>query len=88
MFPTPRGRPLGRTALWRALKGNEVDGSVHGFRSSFRDWCGETGVAHELAEMALAHAVRNQTEAAYLRSELFERRRQLMDNWAAYVVGG
>ena len=78
MFLTPRGRPLGRTALWRVLKGNEVAGSVHGFRSSFRDWCGETGVAQELAEMALAHAVRNQTEAAYARSDLLERRRRLM----------
>ena len=88
VFPTPRGKPLVRTALWRVLKENEVAGSVHGFRSSFRDWCGETGVAQELAEMALAHAVRNQTEAAYARSDLLERRRRLMADWASYLAQG
>ena len=55
---------------------------------SFRDWCGECSNApREVAEAALAHAVRNKVEAAYARSDLFERRRVLMDNWAAYLAG-
>ena len=60
--------------------------TTHGFRSSFRDWCSE--VAHadrEVAEAALAHATGNQTERSYARSDLFERRRHLMKEWAAYV---
>ena len=60
----------------------------HGFRSSFRDWCGECSNApREVAEAALAHAVRNKVEAAYARSDLFERRRVLMDDWASYLAG-
>ena len=58
----------------------------HGFRSSFRDWAAEeTNHPREVVEAALAHAVANQTEAAYARSDLFERRRRLMDEWAAYL---
>ncbi len=61
----------------------------HGFRSSFRDWATEvTDHPREVAEAALAHKVRNQIEAAYRRSDLFERRRRLMDDWAAYLAGG
>ena len=60
----------------------------HGFRSSFRDWAAEeTDHPREVAEAALAHKVRNQIEAAYRRSDLFERRRRLMDDWAAYLAG-
>jgi integrase len=62
--------------------------TVHGFRSSFRDWCGD--VAHaprEIAEEALAHAVGNQTERAYRRRDALQRRRELMEGWAAYVSG-
>ena len=58
----------------------------HGFRSSFRDWAAEeTDHPREVVEAALAHVVRNQVEAAYARSDLFERRR-LMDEWAAYLA--
>ena len=58
----------------------------HGFRSSFRDWASEcTDAPHAVMEAALAHAVRNQAEAAYARSDLFARRRELMDAWAAYI---
>ena len=60
----------------------------HGFRSSFRDWAAEeTDHPREVIEAALAHVVRNQTEAAYARSDLFGRRRRLMDDWAAYLAG-
>lgn len=60
--------------------------TVHGFRSSFRDWCGD--VAHaprEIAEQALAHTVGDQTERAYRRGDALEQRRKLMAAWAAYV---
>ena len=58
----------------------------HGFRSSFRDWASErTDHPREVVEAALAHAVRNQTEAAYARSDLFERRRHLMEDWGEYL---
>ena len=61
----------------------------HGFRSSFRDWAGEeTDHPREVIEAALAHVVRNQVEAAYARSDLFERRRVLMDDWARYLAQG
>ena len=59
----------------------------HGFRSRFRDWVAEeTEHPREVAEAAFAHKVRNPIEAAYRRTDLFERRRQLMDDWEAYSV--
>ena len=58
----------------------------HGFRSSFRDWAsGRTNHPREVVEAALAHVVGNQTEAAYARSDLFERRRRLMRDWSSVV---
>ena len=60
----------------------------HGFRSSFRDWCGETRPeGREVAERALAHVVRG-VEGAYARSDLLERRRLLMEAWGAFACGG
>ena len=59
----------------------------HGFRSSFRDWAAEeTDHPREVAEAALAHVVRNPIEAAYRRTDLFKRRRRLMDDWEAYLA--
>ncbi len=59
----------------------------HGFRSSFRDWAAEqTNHPREVIEAALAHVVQNRVEAAYARSDLFERRRVLMNDWAEYLV--
>lgn len=69
-----------------APKGFGLPFTVHGFRSSFRDWAAETtDHAGEVVEMALAHAIRNKAEAAYRRGSLLEKRRQLMDAWAAYL---
>lgn len=65
---------------WRDPNSEKV--TPHGFRSSFRDWCGDTGQPRELAEAALAHAIGDATERAYARSDLFERRRVLMAAWA------
>jgi len=62
--------------------------TVHGFRSTFRDWVAErTSFSRDLAETALAHTVGGTTERAYWRSDLFEKRRELMDDWAAYCSG-
>jgi integrase len=70
--------------LLRRLK---VDATVHGFRSSFRDWVAEqTDVPREVAEAALAHVHENKVEAAYRRSDFFEKRRQLMNAWCEFVL--
>ena len=62
--------------------------TVHGFRSSFRDFAAEcTHAPHAVMELSLAHAIGNAVEAAYARSDLFERRRQLRNQWAAFITG-
>jgi integrase len=61
--------------------------TVHGFRSAFRDWGGErTSAPRELLEVALAHSIGNQTEAAYARGDLLEKRRRLMQQWAMHCA--
>jgi hypothetical protein len=72
-------------AMNMLLRRMKVDATVHGFRSAFRDWAAEsTGYAHEVCEMALAHMIENKAEAAYRRGDLFEKRRRLMADWAAF----
>ena len=86
VFPgMKRGRPLSDMTLLKILRDMKVDATVHGFRSSFRDWCAEeTSFSGEVAEAALAHAIPNKVEAAYRRTDFFDKRRKLMDAWAAY----
>ena len=86
VFPGQRqGRPLSVMAMEMILRRMEVAVTVHGFRSSFRDWAGEeTDFAREIAEAALAHVVGDATERAYRRGDALERRRKLMDAWAAF----
>ena len=86
VFPSQRGRALTDDAISKLTRENGIDAVPHGFRSSFRDWCGDTGVAREVAEACLAHTVRNQVEAAYARSDLLERRREVMQQWAQYLT--
>jgi integrase len=84
---TKPGRPLGRNALSKLVASLGIDATVHGFRSSFRDWCGEqTNFPRELAEHALAHSVGNVVEQSYARSKLIEKRRQLMLQWERFVA--
>ncbi len=80
------GTPLSNTSMLMLLRRMNRKGlTVHGFRSSFRDWCAEqTNYPREVAEMALAHVIVNQAEAAYRRGDLFEKRRRLMVEWAKY----
>jgi integrase len=85
VFPGLRG-PLSDMSLTAVLRRMGVDATVHGFRSTFRDWCSErTSHASEVAEMALAHAVGDKVEAAYRRGDLFEKRALLMSDWARFL---
>lgn len=92
VFPGPRkGKPLSNMAMAMLLrvrmKRPEI--TVHGFRSSFRDWAGEcTSFPREVAEAALAHTVGDEVERAYRRADALEKRRKLMEAWAKYVTGG
>ena len=86
MFPSSAGGVMSSTTLAKAVRDLGLDCVPHGFRTSFRVWCGDTGVDREVAEAALAHVVRNKVEAAYARGTLFERRREVMDAWADYVA--
>ncbi len=88
VFPSNRrGRPLSDTTLAAVLKRLKVDATVHGMRSTFRDWCEEmTSFPHEVKEAALAHTVRNAVERAYRRGDLFDKRRDLMDQWARFCL--
>ena len=90
VFPSVQpGKQLGDMMLSGLLKDLKIAAVPHGFRSSFRDWAAEeTNHPREVIEAALAHVVRNRVEAAYARSDLFERRRRLMDDWAGYLAGG
>ncbi len=90
LFPSPlrHGQPMSDMTLTKVLRGLGVAdrATVHGFRSSFRDWAAEcTDAPHAVMELSLAHAVGSAVEAAYARSQLLRRRRLLMDRWAAYL---
>ena len=88
VFPSKGRNPISITRFPRLLQDHKIAAVPHGFRSSFRDWAAEeTNHPREVVEAALAHIVGNQTEAAYARSDLFERRRRLMDDWTAYLDG-
>ena len=83
VFRSLRGKPLSNTTLSKLIKELGLAAVPHGFRSSFRDWAAErTSTPRAVVEAALAHTVQNPTEAAYARSDLFERRCRLMDDWA------
>ncbi len=83
------GKPLSNMALLMTLRRmNRADLTAHGFRSTFRDWVSETtATPREVAEMALAHSIGDAVEAAYRRGDLFEKRRELMEDWAGFCVG-
>jgi integrase len=88
VFPgVQSGRPMSDMALTMLLRGLHPGITVHGFRSTFRDWAAEqTTYPNELAEMALGHAVSDAVEAAYRRGDMFDRRRALMADWAAFCT--
>ena len=83
-----RHTPLSNMAMLMLLRRMQVEGvTVHGFRSTFRDWASEiANVPREVAEMSLAHKVGSDVERAYARSDLLEKRRLLMDQWSLFVA--
>ena len=86
VFSAAGGAPLPDKALRWQLQDLNIPAVPHGFRSTFRDWAAEkTDHPREVIEAALAHSVHNRVEAAYARSDLFDRRRQLMEDWSAAV---
>jgi len=87
IFPgSKEGKPLSNMAMLQTLRRMQRDDlTVHGFRSTFRDWAAErTGYPREVAEAALAHSIEDKVEAAYRRSDLFDKRRKLMNSWADF----
>ena len=87
VFPSRSGRILSQAALPKLLRELEIGAVPHGFRSSFRDWAAEcTEAPREVCELALAHVNNDRVEAAYRRSDLFEKRRLLMNAWADYIT--
>ncbi|MCY1448509.1 Prophage CP4-57 integrase [compost metagenome] len=89
LFPSTRkGKHLSNMAMLMGLRRiGRKDLTMHGFRSTFRDWAAErTHYPREVCEMALAHKVADGAEAAYWRGDIFEKRRALMDDWARYIT--
>ena len=87
VFPSAKGRIPSQASLPKLLHKVGIAAVPHGFRLSFRDWAAEcTEVPREVCELALAHANSDRVEAAYRRSDLFERRRVLMQQWAEYLA--
>lgn len=88
VFPgTKTGKPLSDATFSKLLRELGIPCVPHGFRSSFRVWAAEqTNIPREVCEFALAHVIKDKAEAAYARSDLFEKRRKLMDSWAQYLA--
>jgi integrase len=85
IFPGRAGEGMGETTLRKVLQRMGINVTPHGFRSTFRDWAAETtAYPNHVVEQALAHAIGNGVEAAYRRGDLFEKRRQLMQDWSNY----
>jgi integrase len=87
VFASDRQKPLSDMVFTMLLRREGFNFTMHGFRSTFRDWSAEqTAFPREVCEAALAHTNKDATEAAYFRSDLFEKRRELMEAWAGYCV--
>jgi integrase len=88
VFPGSKvGKSLSNVAILMTLRRMDVGVTVHGFRSSFRDWASErTHFSREVCELALAHVIKDKTEAAYRRGDLLEKRRELMETWGTFVT--
>lgn len=86
VFPSPTGGMLSDMTLTAVMRRMEVPATVHGFRSTFRDWCGDrTNYPRDLAEMALAHTIKDKAEAAYRRGDMLARRVPMMEDWARFI---
>jgi integrase len=90
VFASSTGNAISDATMAKAMRDMDVTGvTVHGFRSSFTDWAAEqTDFPKEVADKALAHKIPNAVEAAYRRTDFFDKRRVLMDQWATFVTKG
>ena len=90
VFPSRRDArmPMSNMAFQMLLRRLDIDGTPHGMRSAFKDWSIETGQDWATSEAALAHKLGNSLESAYARTDLFERRRGLMEAWSEFLSGG
>lgn len=89
VFPGAKGGMLSDMTLTAVMRRMKVDAVPHGFRSTFRDWAGDqTHHPRDVVEMALAHVIESKAEAAYRRSDALEKRRRLMNDWAAFLNFG
>ena len=87
LFPSARGKPLSDATISKLVRENRIQGVPHAIaRACFRSWCADMNVSREVAEACLAHVVKG-VEGAYQRSDLFERRRAVMQKWADYITG-
>ena len=85
VFPSTKGTELSDATLTATIKRMGANVTAHGFRSTFRDWAGETtAYPREVIEHALAHQLKDKAEAAYARGSLFDKRRRLMEDWAKF----
>jgi integrase len=87
VFPSPRNGRESTHLLTHALQACRTGITVHGFRSTFRDWAAGTHFAREDAELSLAHTVADATEGSYWRGDNLEKRRALMEAWAQFCAG-
>ena len=88
VFPSQRARAIHGGTVSKLMGELGIDAVPHGFRSSFRDWAAEcTDVPREVCELALAHVNSDRVEAAYRRTDLFDRRRELMEQWSQFIGG-
>ena len=87
VFPSITGRVMSDSTLSKLVKELGIEGTPHGMRSAFRDWAGErTNTPHAVMEAALAHTIKDKVEAAYARSDLLDKRGDLMTAWARYLA--
>ena len=84
IFPSTTGRQLSNNTMRKLLIDLDIPAVPHGFRASFRSWCADTDIPREVAEAALGHVVAG-VEGAYQRSDLLDKRRPVMDQWATYI---
>ena len=86
IFVTRMGKHLSENTITHLLERIGAGSTAHGLRSAFGGWTDDTGEDHRLAEMCLAHTVKNAVEAAYYRTEIIDRRRELLQRWADFAT--
>ena len=87
LFPNKDGKALSNMTMQKLFKSMRPGLTVHGFRSAAKDWCAENGILHEVSEAMIGHAVaKNQTVAAYLRTDFLDQRREMMQRWADFIL--